>query len=248
MSWTSITEGVALTAAGVAATASVLVDAALRPQSQVFGRTLVAPKRPDEVVLTYDDGPNDRATEELLELFAEHEVCAAFFMIGRFVRERKALARRVLAAGHIVGNHTMTHPWLAWQSGRRIREELRVCNEILEDTLGERVRYFRPPHGARRPLVLRYAEELGLTVVQWNVMGLDWNPIGAGGILKNLRRDLARVEARGRGANILLHDGGDLELGTDRSDTVTATAELLRELPAKGKRFVSLDAWAPAAV
>ncbi len=67
------------------------------------------------------------------------------------------------AAGHLVGNHTMTHPWLAWQSSARIRQELAGCNAILEDTLGVPIRYFRAPHGARRPAVLRIAHELGLT-------------------------------------------------------------------------------------
>ncbi len=57
----------------------------------------------------------------------------------------------------------MTHPWLSWQSPARIREELAGCNAVLEDTLGAPVRFFRPPHGARRPIVLRTARELGLT-------------------------------------------------------------------------------------
>ncbi|MDE1154808.1 MAG: polysaccharide deacetylase family protein [Acidobacteriaceae bacterium] len=234
-----------LIAGGVtlAAAAAVVTNAALLPGSQIFGQTLIVGSDPKQVALTFDDGPNDRDTEVLLDLFAEHQVRATFFMIGRFVLQRKDLARRVLAAGHVVGNHTMTHPWLAWQSGTRIREELYGCHAALQDTLGAPVRYFRPPHGARRPLVLRLARELGMQTVQWNVMGKDWLPIGVEGVLRNVRRGLSHCARRGVAANILLHDGGDRALGTDRSATVGAVRSLLAELPAQGHQFVGVDRW-----
>ena len=160
---------------------------------------------------------------QLLEVLARHSVRASFFMIGRFVQQRPEIVRAVHAAGHLVGNHTMTHPWLAWQPERVIRDELRGCNQALEDVLGTPVRYMRPPHGARRPAVLRIARELGLTLVQWNVMGNDWAPVGVDGVLRNVQRGLQTVRARGRGANILLHDGYDERMGADRSATVHAT-------------------------
>jgi peptidoglycan/xylan/chitin deacetylase (PgdA/CDA1 family) len=223
--------------------ASTLVNAALSPQSQLFGRTLIAGDDPREVALTYDDGPNDACTESLLELLDRYNVKATFFMIGRFVRQSPALARQVHAAGHLIGNHTMTHPWLAWQSARRIREELRGCNEALEDALGAPVRYFRPPHGARRPFVLRAARELGLTTVQWNAMGMDWQPISAERIVANLEGGLNRARTRSKGANILLHDGFDRAMGADRSQTVKATELLLQRFEQDNSRIVTVDAW-----
>ena len=231
------------TAATAIAAGGTLVYAALAPQSQLFGRTLIAGQDPAEVALTYDDGPNDTATMQLLEVLARHNVRATFFMIGRFVRQRPEIARAVQAAGHVVGNHTMTHPWLAWQTDQIIRDELRGCNEVLEDVLGAPVRYMRPPHGARRPAVFRTARELGLTLVQWNVMGNDWAPIGAAGVLRKVQRGLQTVREQGRGANILLHDGYDQRMGADRSATVQATDRLLTQLTASGSRFVTVDAW-----
>jgi peptidoglycan-N-acetylglucosamine deacetylase len=228
-------------AAGFAA--SVTLHSAFSPGSQLFARTPFHGDDPREVALTYDDGPNDACTEPLLELLARHRAKATFFMIGRFVRQNPALARQVHAAGHLIGNHTMTHPWLAWQSAARIREELRGCNEALEDALGAPVHYFRPPHGARRPAVLREAAALGMTTVQWNAMGKDWQPITAERIVANLDRGLTRARKRRTGGNVLLHDGFDRAMGADRTQTVKATELLLQRFDRDGVRAVTVDAW-----
>jgi peptidoglycan/xylan/chitin deacetylase (PgdA/CDA1 family) len=237
-------EELAVTAAAlIAAAAATLTYAALSPGSQIFGRTLIAGSNPVEVALTFDDGPNDAITEALLDLLARHNTRATFFMIGRFVRQRPALARRVHAAGHLIGNHTETHPWLTTQSRARIQTELRACNQALEDAIGAPVRYFRPPHGARRPFVLRAVHDLGLTTVQWNIMAQDWRPIGSAQILRNVERGLQRCRCRGVGANILLHDGGHTAIGADRTDTLRATEHLLTRFAREGYRTVTVDAW-----
>ena len=215
----------------------------MRPESQWFGRVLVAGNDPNEVALTYDDGPNDEATRRLLEVLARHEVHATFFLIGGFVRQRRELVRSIAAAGHLIGNHTMTHPWLAWQSARRIREELTGCNRALEDALGAPVHYFRPPHGARRPYVLRMARELGLTTVQWNVMAGDWNPIDASTIAARVRRGVARNRRKGRASTVLLHDGGHTSIGQPRLPTVEATDQLLSQYKRAGTKFVTPETW-----
>jgi peptidoglycan/xylan/chitin deacetylase (PgdA/CDA1 family) len=219
----------------------------LEPGSQLLGPTLIAGSDPQQVALTYDDGPNAAApgagTDALLDLLATHNARATFFMIGRFVRQQPALARRVQAAGHLIGNHTETHPWLHLRSEAIIREELRACNAALEDTLGQPVRYFRPPHGARRSAVLRIARELGLTTVQWNVMAKDWQPLSAQAILARVDAGIALRRRQGRAANVLLHDGGDTAMGTDRSKTINVTAQLLKRFAQNGTSLVTVDAW-----
>jgi peptidoglycan/xylan/chitin deacetylase (PgdA/CDA1 family) len=104
---------------------------------------------------------------------------------------------------------------------------------------------FRPPHGARRPDVLRTARDLGLTPVLWNAMGYDWKPTTAERVLSNLDKGIRRNQKSGRGSNLLMHDGGQAGIGEDRSATVTATELLLsRTVPGRGGiRFVTVDEW-----
>ncbi len=230
-------------AAGILA-AGGCAYASTAPESQLFGRTIIAGRDPGEFALSYDDGPNDSWTSPLLDLLARHSVRATFFLIGRYVRQRPDLVREIRDAGHRIGNHTVTHPWLAVESPRRVREELTGCNAALEDATGEPVRFFRPPHGSRRPDVLRAARDLGLTPVMWNAMGYDWRTnITAGQIAAHLERGIARNQRRGRGSNLLLHDGSHLAMGADRSQSVEATRLILERYPPAKIRYVTVDAW-----
>jgi peptidoglycan-N-acetylglucosamine deacetylase len=233
----------ALAATGAAAlTAGGYAYAAMCPTSQIFGKAIVASPQAQEFALTYDDGPNDPYTLQLLDVLAKHDVKATFFVIGRFVRQRPDIVRAIRSAGHLVGNHTVTHPVLLFQSPQRVREELAGCNAAIEDALGEPVHYFRPPHGARRPDVLHTAHELGLKPVLWNVMGYDWKPTTAEAVLGNLQKGIRRNQRRNTGSNLLLHDGGQAGIGQDRAHSVIATDRLLQHVGSK-IRFVTVDAW-----
>jgi peptidoglycan/xylan/chitin deacetylase (PgdA/CDA1 family) len=234
---------VAAGAAGLGVVAGGMWYASLWPTSQLFGRTLIAGGDADEVALTFDDGPNPEATPKLLEVLARHGVRATFFCIGTYVRERPALVREIIAAGHLIGNHTMNHPKLFVEPAARVRQELADCNAALQDVTGAAVRYFRPPFGARRPMVLRAARELGLTPVMWNVTAYDWKPIGVDGILANVEAGIARNRRWRRGSNLLLHDGGHRTFGSERMETVRAVERLLDGHKGSATRFVTVDAW-----
>jgi len=218
--------------------------AAMWPESQIFGPVLLAGNDPDQIALTFDDGPNDTATPMLLDVLARHGISATFFVIGKYVQQQPGLVRQLVEAGHIVGNHTMNHPQLVTQPAAVVRKELADCNAAIEDATGAPIRFFRPPYGARRPVVLRAARELGLTPVLWNVSGADWNPDGVEAILENIDFGIARNRRRKRGSNILLHDGGHLHMGTRRLDTVRAVDRLVAAHRGTGTEFVTLDAWA----
>ncbi|HXP11283.1 MAG TPA: polysaccharide deacetylase family protein, partial [Acidobacteriaceae bacterium] len=174
---------------------------------------------------------------------AKYQVRAIFFMIGNFARRRPDLARAVQKAGHLIGNHTMSHPSLIWERPSRVREELAGCNAVLEDVLGEPVHYFRPPFGSRRPDVLRTAVELGLRPVMWNVTAHDWDATDSVSLAARVQHLVDRNQRLGRGSNILLHDGGHLELGTDRSVTLATTKILLDRWAGSNLRNVAIDTW-----
>ncbi len=220
------TMGLGMRAATVLAAGSYAY-AGMWPGSQIFGPCVVDAKCPTQIALTYDDGPSDPDTFELLDVLAKHGVRATFFMIGQFVRQRAQIARAVAAAGHLIGNHTMTHPLLLFRSPEVVRQQLRDCNAALEDALGMPVRWFRPPHGSRRPDILRSARELGLTTVMWNAMGYDWRPTTPEAVRHHILRGFRKNQKRGHATNVLLHDGGQADHGQDRSHTVAATDRLI---------------------
>ncbi|MFP5237734.1 MAG: polysaccharide deacetylase family protein [Acidobacteriota bacterium] len=228
--------------AGAALAAGGGAYAAMWPASQLFGRTLIAPARPGEIALTFDDGPNPACTPRLLELLDRHNVKAAFFLVGKYASQEPGLTRRIADAGHTVGNHTWSHPNLALTAPRRVREELRKTNDALEQITGKPVRFFRPPFGARRPDVLHGARELGMIPVLWNAMTNDWAEPSAERIAAALGGKIESAKQRGRAANVVLHDGGHLQLGTNREPSVKA-AGLLLERFSKSQRFVTVDEW-----
>ena len=231
------------TAAAAALATGAWFYASLAPGSRIFGRAITAPAMPQELALTFDDGPNPAWTPQLLDLLAQHRVRATFFLIGRHAQADAELARRIAAAGHVVGNHSWSHPNLARTSTIRVREELKRTQETLEQIIGAKVHYFRPPHGARRPVVFRIARQLGLEPVLWNAMTTDWKEPSAERIAARLIAKIDRLERRGFATNIVLHDGNHLEMRGDRGPSIAAAALLLKKYQGT-HRFVTVDDWA----
>ena len=220
-----------LIASGIASYASV------SSTSQLWGSTLAhAPSR--KIALTFDDGPNSDNTLRLLDVLAEAQVSATFFVIGRWAREQGDVLRSIASAGHRIGNHTDTHPNLFWCSRSRTKQELTRCQSAVEDVTGSAVTLFRPPFGFRRPDTLRIVRDQGLTPILWNVKCFDWKKTTAESVFGHMQRGILRNQRRDRGAIILLHDGGDRALGADRSHTIAAVRRLLAQY--ERERFVAL--------
>jgi len=221
--------------------------AAMWPASRIFGVGLTAPRNPvgglSEIALTFDDGPNPAWTPQLLDVLAEFEVKATFFLIGRYAAAEPGLVRRIHEAGHLVGNHTWTHPNLARTGVARTRGELGRTSAAIEGILGEPVRYFRPPFGARGPWTFGVARELGLVPVTWNVIGNDWNAGSSGQIVERVVRLTEQNLGRGLATNLVLHDGSHRAATADRGFSVAATRVLL-ERYRNTRRLVRLDEWA----
>jgi peptidoglycan/xylan/chitin deacetylase (PgdA/CDA1 family) len=229
-------------AAGLGLLAGGWFYASRWPSSRLFGEALTAPAQPGELALTFDDGPNPASTPTLLDLLAEHDVRATFFLMGSFAERAPEMVRRIASAGHLIGNHSWSHPNLSSTPAAKIREELVRTSATLEQITGAKVKYFRPPFGARRPAVFQIARELGLEPVLWNAMTTDWSEPSSERIAGRLITKIDLLTRRGNAVNIVLHDGGHRALGTNREPSIQAAEKLITRYKST-HRFVTLDAW-----
>jgi peptidoglycan-N-acetylglucosamine deacetylase len=221
--------------AAASAAASAAGYQSMAPTGKLYGGTFTGLKRGSkQLALTFDDGPNDPYTLHLLDVLAKHDVRATFFFIGRYVQQQPDIAREVAKAGHVIGNHTFTHPNLIFASALQTRMQLQECERALSEAVGEHSRLFRPPFGARRPRSLRVARDLGLETIMWNVTGWDWKLGTADYIERKVRQQI-----RG-GDVILLHDGSHTGMGADRSQTVIVTDRVISRYQAAGYEFVTV--------
>ncbi|HEX6241580.1 MAG TPA: glycosyltransferase, partial [Polyangiales bacterium] len=191
-----------------------------------------------ELVLTFDDGPDPRWTPEILDALSDLKVPAIFFMIGDQMMQYPDLVTEVDAAGHLVANHTFSHPHLDKLTPAETTLELNSTARLIEGLTGKRSPVFRAPYTANvdpsRPedlTPLRRALSNGYIFVGANIDPLDWEQPGTQEIVKRM---IDQAERGGR--VILLHDGGG-----KRAQTVAALRIAVPELQKRGYRFVSLD-------
>ena len=233
-------------AAGAAAVAGLAAGgcayAAMWPTSRIFGRALTAPRRPGELALTFDDGPNPEWTPRLLDLLAEHKVRGSFFLLGKHAALQPELVRRMAAEGHLIGNHSWSHPNLARTPAAQVREELRRTRDLLAQQTGAPIKHFRPPYGGRRPVVLRIGRELGMEPVLWNAMTTDWKDPDGAAVASRLEAKIAHWDRRGRATTLVLHDGAQSGFDVDRAPSLRA-ARLLLERFTSCRRFVTVAEW-----
>lgn len=189
----------ALTAAGIAgyATSTLLPVRGLHDW-MVGGAIFRAP--PDEVALTFDDGPHPEQTPAILDLLARTGTKATFFLLGERAARHPDIVRRIAGEGHTIGNHSWSHPWMPKLSGRRIEAELVRCQDVLLEITRQSPRFVRPPYGSRDFRFYRIARRLELTPVLWSLDSLDWAGVETERVLRRLRR-------AGPGDIVLLHDG-----------------------------------------
>jgi peptidoglycan/xylan/chitin deacetylase (PgdA/CDA1 family) len=175
------------------------------------------------VALTFDDGP-DVETGRLLDLLKQRGVPATFFVLGRQVEQHEALARRITAEGHEIGNHTWNHERLTTLSPAGIRENLQRTADLVTRVTGTSPTLVRPPFGASNSSV---AAAAGAPIVLWTVDPRDWRKRDPDAVYE-------RVTAQVRpGAIVILHD--------TRKTSVDAVPRILDTLAQRGYTFVTVS-------
>ena len=221
---------------GGAVAGAVAAHGAFHRNSPVFGRVVRrAPGAGKVVALTFDDGPNPRATPAILDVLRDENVPATFFLLGKHVERWPQLAARVAAEGHLLGNHGYHHRKLHWRGPAYVRTDIVLGTQAIASATGVRPRLFRAPHGFRSPWVSGIARELGQRTVGWSLGVWDSDKPGAAEIAR-------RADAGTRaGAVVLLHDGDGYDPDGDRMQTAAALPIIIRSLRARGFRFVTLS-------
>ncbi len=184
-----------------------------------------------KVALTFDDGPDAACTGQLLEFLGEQKCRAAFFVTGERAAKYPQILEQMVAAGHIVGNHTMHHLW--WtnlMSERRLTAEISAANAAIYAACGKKCRFFRPPVGLANNILFRVLKKLDLFCIGFSNGRYDRAEKDgahlAGRIMANLKN----------GDIIILHDSE-----RDTKVLLTALKQLFTELTAAGYQIVPLD-------
>jgi peptidoglycan-N-acetylglucosamine deacetylase len=190
--------------------------------------TCQGPRDVRAVALSFDDGPVDRYTPQILDELDRFGVKAAFFCIGQRVEGREDLVRDVYERGHVIGNHSFSHDlWFDLFGARRMSEDLRRMDTALEKVIGRKPLFFRPPYGVTNPNVRKAIQRGGYTPVGWNIRSLDT-------VTRDPQKLLARVTAQLRpGAIILFHDTS--------ASTLAILGEVISRVRAQGYDIVRLD-------
>lgn len=182
------------------------------------------------VALTFDDGPWPGQTEQILDILRRERVQATFFMLGVRVRAHQDLVRRVVAEGHTLGSHSMTHPDLTRSSPAVVEHQMAVSQGVIREVTGIQTPWFRAPGGSVNSVVQAQADRLGMRVIRWTTDPADWRKPPASEIVARVTGGLSP------GAVVLMHDGGG-----DRTQTIAALPEIIRIGRERGYRFVTLD-------
>ena len=172
------------------------------PAKQASGSSFITsgPTDNNQIALTFDDGPTPGVTDRILDELKLRKVHATFFMIGERIVAAPDLARRVLAEGHDIGNHTYTHPKLTALPEAQVIAEIAKTQDIIAKEINHGARWFRPPYGAFRADQSGLVVQAGMRVVLWNIDPSDWSQPGEDKITGTI------FEKAAAGAIVVCHD------------------------------------------
>ncbi|MFC5986851.1 delta-lactam-biosynthetic de-N-acetylase [Marinicrinis lubricantis] len=195
------------------------------------GALFLGDQRQKNLYLTFDNGYENGYTAQILDVLKEKKVPAVFFVTGHYVKDQPDLLKRMVNEGHIIGNHSWSHPDMSKISPEQIADELTQVKEAVGMVTGQTtMNFLRPPRGIFNDQMLRVSRELGYTSVFWSVAYKDWDTKQQKGAKYAFDHVMAQLHP---GAIILLHS-----VSKDNAD---AMAQIIDEARRQGYTFQSLD-------
>lgn len=185
------------------------------------------------MALTFDDGPDQEKTDEILNLLEQYQAKSTFFVIGRKVLQYPDVVRRIVREGHEVANHTFSHVFFKLPASEQlVQSEIEQTEEAIFITTGIGTKLFRPPGGMYDETVIRVSSEMGLFPVMWS-WHQDTRDWAHPGVQKIIRKVLKNARS---GDIVLFHDHV-----AGKSQTIPALKVILPELKARGYRLVTVS-------
>ena len=175
------------------------------------------------VALTFDDGPNPATTNQALDTLSKYGIKATFFVLGKNVSGNEEILKRMKADGHVIGNHSWSHPVLSKLSLDDAKKQITDTEDALTKVLGSSSKLMRPPYGA---ITDDIRNSLDLSFIMWNVDSLDWKSKNEAAILTEIQREVKN------GSIILMHD--------IHAETVNALPKVIDYLKGQGYDFVTI--------
>jgi len=191
--------------------------------------------RTPAIAITFDDGPAEPYTSEILDVLRTFDARATFFVLGARAEAAPEVIRRAAREGHEVGNHTWDHAALPLRTASTIRQSIRRTSDLVERLAGHRPRVFRAPFGWRNPWSDAAARREGCEPVAWTVGVYDTDRPGVDAIVRR------SIDGMSDGTILLLHDGRSLDPNPDASQVVAALPRILEEAQRRGLRFLTVS-------
>ncbi|NRR01239.1 delta-lactam-biosynthetic de-N-acetylase [Brevibacillus sp. RS1.1] len=184
-----------------------------------------------ELYLTFDNGYENGFTPKILDTLLAKKVPAIFFVTGHFVKEQPELLKRMAKEGHLIGNHSWSHPDMTTVPNQKIKDELTKVSDAVQQVIGQaNMRYLRPPRGIFSDRTLAVTKDLGYTNVFWSVAYRDWDTK----VQRGAKYAYDNVMAQ-------LHPGAVILLHSVSKDNAEALGTIIDEARKQGYEFKSLD-------
>jgi peptidoglycan/xylan/chitin deacetylase (PgdA/CDA1 family) len=186
------------------------------------------------VFLTFDDGPNEPYTSQILDILKKFHVKASFFVCGKNAQYYPQVTKNIVKEGHIIANHTYSHSRFLMYTGL-LPKEIEKTKRIIQETTSKNSNFFRPPWGIVTPWLRKYLKTNDYKLVLYDIEAYDWRKTSAMIIVKKV---LEKVKPN---SIILLHDGRGTCRQSDRLQTVIALPHIIKKLRREGYKFEGID-------